>query len=236
MNKFKVWDLPVRLFHWSLVVLISLCLYTGYNFYDYYAYNLLGIELSLSAMAVHQYAGIGIFILIVFRILWGVFGSSHAVFWDFLRGPKAILDYMKTGISPTEGHNPMGGWMVLAFFVVILLQVSSGLFLEDNTYMFKNAPLSGLIKNETRSTLAMIHHYGHYVIFGLVGLHLLAILFYTVIKRAALVGAMITGKRRYDRAHMETPEALTHDHPWIALVLFVIVAAASIYFFFFHQF
>src|SRR5699024_8626387 len=116
-------------------------------------YNLLGVELSLSAMAVHQYAGVGIFILIVFRILWGVFGSSHAVFWDFLRGPKAILDYMKTGISPTEGHNPMGGWMVLAFFVVILLQVSSGLFLEDIPICLKMPRYQALLKTKPAQRL-----------------------------------------------------------------------------------
>ncbi len=235
MKKIAVWDFPIRFFHWTLLILMAICLYTSYNLAQYWIFlKYFGVE-PLSGLAIHQYAGVGIVILILFRIVWGFVGSSHARFWDFLRGPKTIINYLKSGTSPTEGHNPLGAYMVLAMLIAIAIQVGTGLFLEDNSYYLAgDAPLANLIngksitlfgeKQSLRTLFKTIHLYGRTVLIILIALHIAAVLFYTIFKRASLIKPMITGSRDFHKNHLDAERPLKHNRPIIGMGLLVIIA------------
>lgn len=110
----KVWDIAVRIFHWSLVVLFFVAYFSGDD-----------------DSLLHVYAGYGVLALIVFRVVWGFVGSRHARFADFVVGPAATLRYARSLASGRPlhylGHNPLGGWMVVALLVSLFATSWSGL-------------------------------------------------------------------------------------------------------------
>lgn len=183
-----VWDLPTRLFHWLLVVLIATSFATG----------LVGGN----AMRYHEWSGVGILALLVFRFIWGFAGGTHARFSSFLKGPSAVVRYgiaMVRGDAPRYlGHNPLGGWSVVAMLAAVLLQVSTGLFASDD--IFTEGPLYHLVSNETSRWLTGIHLVNRYVIVGLVAVHLFAVLFHLLAKGENLILPMITGRKHWERA------------------------------------
>lgn len=113
-ERVKVWDIGVRLFHWTLVLLFAVSYLTGED-----------------ESMVHIYAGYGVIALIVFRLVWGFVGTRHARFTDFVRGPGATMDYAKSMLSGKPayylGHNPLGGWMVIALLLSLAGTCWSGL-------------------------------------------------------------------------------------------------------------
>jgi cytochrome b len=133
----KVWDLPVRLFHWLIVLLLVFQVVTG--------------QIGGSLMEWHAYSGYAILVLIVFRILWGFAGSTHARFASFLAGPAATYRFALRLFSreavPQVGHNPLGGWMVIALIVSLALQAASGLFAYDGAGA--EGPLASLVSFES---------------------------------------------------------------------------------------
>lgn len=88
----KVWDLPTRIFHWTLVIAMVICIYTSYNFTGFYNFGSLG---SYSAMAIHQYSGVMILALLIFRLIWGIIGATTARFTDFIKGPHKYSNMPK---------------------------------------------------------------------------------------------------------------------------------------------
>jgi cytochrome b len=110
----KVWDLPVRLFHWSLVATFVVAYLT-----------------SEDENVWHIYSGYAVLGLIVFRVLWGFVGSEHARFADFLHSPAAVAAYLKALAGGNAGrylgHNPAGGWMILALLAGLFVISISGL-------------------------------------------------------------------------------------------------------------
>lgn len=225
----KVWDFPTRVFHWLLVIAVTICIYTSYHFSDFYDFGALG---SYSAMALHQYAGSLILALLLFRIIWGIMGASTARFSNFIKSPAAVFRYLKSAATATEGHNPLGAFMVIALILTLLIQVITGLFLEDNTYMFTNAPFAHLIKGSLRTNLQLIHGDGRTVLLVLIGLHILAALFYLIIKRQNLIGTMITGMRPKNKAHTREPHSLQNDHPFIGMIIMLLLIAVTFYYLF----
>lgn len=221
--------LPTRAFHWILVIAMAICIYTSYNFSDFYDFGPIG---SYSAMALHQYAGVVILALLIFRIIWGVVGATTARFTNFIKGPAQIINYMKRSETDTEGHNPLGALMVIALITVILVQVVTGLFLEDNTYMFANAPLANMIKSDLRGTLLSIHAYGRTILLILIGLHIAAVLLYLIVKHQNLIRTMITGTRTLNRAHTKNPTSIQNDHPILGTIIMLILIAATFYYLF----
>jgi len=170
-----VWDLPVRLVHWLLAALIAFSWWSvEYHHTDW-----------------HIWSGCAVLTLLVFRLLWGIFGSSTARFSSFVRGPRAILDYLR-GRWSGIGHNPLGGLSVLALLGDTALQVGLGLIAQDEDGIYAG-PLAGLVSSDTSDRAREIHAVNFYVLLGLVALHVAAILFYRVRGRG-LVGPMITGK------------------------------------------
>jgi cytochrome b len=176
----NVWDLPLRIFHWVLAALV--------------AFSLVSIQLGGFWKEWHMRSGYAILTLLVFRLLWGFAGSRTARFASFVRGPRTVAAYLRSGLgAPPTGHNPLGGWSVLAMLGVLLLQASSGLFANDASYT--EGPLAHLVSTTTSDRLSTLHRYGEWVIITLVGLHLAAIGYYSAVRREPLVRAMLTGER-----------------------------------------
>lgn len=219
--RIQVWDLPVRLFHWLIVLAVALLWYSGsVGGMDLDLELPGGRSLYLSNMDIHMWLGQLVLTLVIFRILWGIVGSSTARFSSFLRGPRAVLDYVRDfarGRTPlTAGHNAGGGWMVVVLLVLLAAQATTGLFANDD--MFSEGPLAHLVESETSGDLTYLHAILFNVLLAAVGLHILAILSYLV-RGKNLIGAMVTGRKP---EHMVPPEeraALRMVPIWRALVL-----------------
>jgi cytochrome b len=193
----KVWDLPVRIFHWAIVLLLVFQVASG--------------KIGGVFMAWHAYSGYAILVLVVFRILWGFAGSTHARFASFLAGPAATLRFAKRLFSreavPQVGHNPLGGWMVIALIVSLASQAASGLFAYDGAGA--EGPLASLVSFELSSRLSRFHRWNLGLLLVLSGLHVAAVLFHWIVKKENLLGAMFTGVKNVPVAAVrERREAL----------------------------
>ncbi|RZI83075.1 MAG: cytochrome B [Rubrivivax sp.] len=176
----RVWDLPTRLFHWALVVIIAGALVTQF--------------IGGAAMDWHFRFGYAALALVFFRIVWGVMGPRYARFSSFIRRPSVILAYLKGQASSNSGHNPLGGLSVLAMLAVILLQAGSGLFANDD--IASEGPLAKLIDKAWSDQLTWFHaQVTGKLIYGLIGLHLLAIAYHRLRKKLDLITPMITGNQ-----------------------------------------
>ena len=114
--QYPLWDIPTRVFHWTLVAAVALAWWSAeQERYD-----------------IHEWTGYTVLVLVVSRIVWGVVGSVHSRFTDFVAGPGRVRAYLQGQGSPTPGHNPLGGWSVLALLTLLLLQAVSGLFNSDD--------------------------------------------------------------------------------------------------------
>lgn len=174
-----VWDLPIRLFHWLIVAAIGVSWWSA-------EYRL---------MNVHRYSGYALLGLLIFRIYWGFVGSPTARFGQFIRGPGEVARYLKEpGARAQPGHNPLGGYSVVAMLVLLLAQVTIGLFVTDIDGL-ESGPLSYLVSFEVSRVLADAHEIIFNVLLALIALHIAAILFYLFARRMNLIGAMFTGKR-----------------------------------------
>jgi cytochrome b len=193
-EKRLVWDLPLRLFHWLLVLSIAASWYTAENSSEYLELG----ETLLSYTQIHYYLGYWALGLIAFRILWGFVGPKHARFTSFIPGPARLFIYMRSFLqkdsAPSVGHNPMGAWMVVAILLMVGAQAATGLFLIDNTEIYP-APFHPSVDADTAGSLARFHHLNFDVLLWVIGLHVLAILFYRFFKRQNLVLPMITGRK-----------------------------------------
>ncbi|HYC41840.1 MAG TPA: cytochrome b/b6 domain-containing protein [Noviherbaspirillum sp.] len=186
MKKVRVWDLPTRLFHWVLAGLLVVSVVTQY--------------IGGNAMEWHFRAGYAVLTLVAFRILWGFVGPRYARFSSFLYGPSTILGYVRgKDVSRNRilGHNPLGSLAVFALLAVVLAQAVSGLYANDDIAW--DGPLVKFISKELSDKITWFHtDVSATVIFVLVGLHLLAILFYRFVKKRNLVRAMVTGDDEVD--------------------------------------
>ena len=174
-TKVAIWDLPTRLFHWLLVGLIGLSWWSAeYHFDD-----------------IHIWSGIAVLSLLIFRILWGFFGSSTARFASFVKGPKAVFGYLQ-GTWRGIGHNPLGALSVIALLGMVGVQVGLGLFASDEDGLMQG-PLANLIGFDAQETVTDLHEDLFNVLLVLIGLHLAAILFYRLLGKN-LVTPMVTGR------------------------------------------
>jgi cytochrome b len=141
----------------------------------------------------HQRSGLAILLLLSFRLLWGFVGSSTSRFANFLHGPRGVATYLRGEEPPLPGHNPLGGWSVIAMLVLLCLQVGTGLLAVDVDGI-ESGPLSYLVDFDQGRTAAAIHHTSFNILLGLIALHILAITFYLVVRRRNLVARMVTGR------------------------------------------
>jgi cytochrome b len=208
----KIWDLPTRVFHWLLVVSCIAAYVTNWLGVSYFSY--------------HLWTGYFVVILLVFRILWGIVGTHHARFINFVRHPIESIRYAlhltKGKARSYPGHNPLGALMVLTLLLVLLLQAVTGLFANDE--IFNVGPLYGYISHELSLQLTAIHKELFYWILGAVGIHVGAVLFYVFVKRENLIKAMVTGKKPAEG--LSEAKTIESSRIWLALALIVIVSAA----------
>ena len=175
-KRIRVWDLPTRLFHWSMVVVVTGAIVTGLN--------------GGNMMIHHQRLGVILVGLIAFRLAWGFLGSHTARFSSFVRGPGAIAAYLR-GQWRGIGHNPVGALSVLALLAVFGFQAVSGLFTNDDIAF--EGPLRDLVDKATSDWITGIHGSMLWWLAALVALHVGAVLFYLHAKKENLVRPMLTG-------------------------------------------
>lgn len=219
--KLRVWDLPVRLFHWTLVVLIAVSYFTGRWGGDW--------------MKFHFWSGYAILTLILFRIAWGFVGSTTARFSSFIKGPSAGIAHLRELLSrhvPRDaGHNPVGGLMVVLLLLAVLAQVTAGLFSADTDTGTVTGPLARLVTDPWIDKATAFHAYWINILLILVGLHVLAVLAYLVVKKQNLIGAMFTGRKPMDHVVPPgTPPPRLAFAPTRLAVSILIVSAAIVYF------
>ena len=189
-DKILVWDVPVRLFHWLLVILMGVSYFSGRAGGDW--------------MQLHFWSGYGILTLLFFRIGWGFVGSTTARFSTFLKGPVAALTHVahlfrKDGPRDV-GHNPIGGAMVVVLILAVLAQAVAGLFTSDTDTGMVNGPLALKVADKWVDRATAFHAYWINVLLILAAVHVAAVAIYLVWKRQNLIGAMVTGRKRADQA------------------------------------
>jgi cytochrome b len=175
--RLAVWDLPTRLFHWGIVVLIPASWWSAQNAFDPW----------------HFWSGYALLFLLAFRILWGFFGSSTARFPAFLRGPADAVRYLRTGRWPLAGHSPLGALSVVAMLLALTVQIVTGLIQLDSED-FVQGPLSHLVSFEAAEAAHEIHAASFDILLALIALHLAAILFFRLVLGRRLVGPMVSGR------------------------------------------
>jgi len=215
-QKIRIWDLPVRLFHWTLVVLMAVSYVSGQTGGDW--------------MKLHFWSGYAILTLLLFRIVWGFVGSTTARFTHFVKGPMAAIEHLKelagTDRPRDVGHNPLGGAMVIALLLGLLLRVVAGLFSADTDEGTVSGPLANRVPDNWVDAATAFHHAWINVLLLLVALHVLAALTYLVWKRQNLIGAMFTGRKPLDDVVRpgEARPALSFTSGRVAIVLFIACA------------
>jgi cytochrome b len=219
MKKRLIWDLPTRLFHWLLVLSILAQYVTA--------------ELLDDAVQWHFYIGYFSLGLIIFRLLWGMFGPKYAKFSHFVKGPSAVFEYAKTLLDrdslPSVGHNPLGGWFVVLMIVLVLVQAVSGLFMTDD--IFLDGPLRSMASGEVLSILNTLHHLAFDALVYVIALHIGASVFYGIYKRQKLVPPMISGKKDLpedDEQYYGEAQGIPHSQLGKAIIV-AIIAAAFVY-------
>ena len=161
-----VWDLPIRLFHWLLVISVVLSFVTA--------------NIGPNAMQYHKLSGYVILVLLLFRLAWGFFGSPTARFSGFVKGPSTVFAHVMTMLRkedrPHLGHNPLGGWSIIAMLLILSVQVVTGLFANDD--IFTEGPLYLWVSKETSDFLTSVHLINRFVLAALIAIHVFAVLFY----------------------------------------------------------
>ena len=179
----RVWDLPTRLFHWALVGTVATGLWLG----EYRGFSTINL---------HFYFGYATAELLAFRLIWGVIGSESSRLRALVPSPRQLLAYVATlgrrTPSGVAGHNPLGGLSVLAMIVALIVQITTGLFAEDDS-LFAEGPLSDYADNSTVLLMTSIHSISSRVILVLIAVHIAAVIFYLVWKRENLIKPMISG-------------------------------------------
>jgi cytochrome b len=204
----RIWDLPTRLFHWLLAGSIVGLVVTA--------------KIGGNAMVWHFRLGFVVLALVTFRIVWGLIGGRWSRFASFVPAPARLLNYLRGNASPQDkaGHNPLGALSVVALLTVTAVQVGSGLLTDDEIAFA--GPLTRFVSGEVVSKFTTYHkEIGQYLLLALVGLHLAAIAFYTVVRKERLVGPMVHGDK-------QVPASVTPSTDSVATrCLAIAVAGAS---------
>jgi cytochrome b len=179
----RIWDLPVRIFHWLLAIGVLLQFGTA--------------KFGWLSMQWHIWIGYGLLTLLLFRLAWGFIGSDSARFDQFVVGPRRLLNYVRhwtgTPMSRFAGHNPAGGWATVIILTVLLSQALSGLATSDDVEWF--GPLYNKLPDRWIAFATWLHHRLEPVMLILIALHIVAIALYRLLKHDALVGSMWHGRR-----------------------------------------
>jgi cytochrome b len=208
-HRVRVWDLPTRLFHWLLVILVIGLMVTGY--------------IGGAAMDWHARIGYAVLTLLLFRIVWGFIGGRWSQFRSFLYAPRSVLAYIGGRAHPDHlvGHNPLGAGSVFAMLLVLLAQVGTGLVGDDESSF--TGPLNRFVSSSTGLAATWYHKaVGQWLLIALVVLHIAAIVFYLKKKRENLVRPMIAGDKE-----VAAPAPSSRDDARSRIVALVVVAVCG---------
>ncbi len=207
LHRVRVWDLPTRVFHWTLVLLVGVSVVT--------------VRIGATWMDCHAICGASIMALILFRIAWGFIGGRESRFASFMRGPATVIRYAKTLHRQSSmrylGHNPMGGWSVLLMLFSLFFQAATGLFANDD--ILTEGPLFHLVGKSASDSLTTLHRLNSSVFIALVFLHVCAVLFYLVYKKDNLVTPMFSGFKSWPRK-IDADD----DNVWMAVAVTALLA------------
>lgn len=206
-----VWDLPVRVAHWLLVLAV--------------AGSWISAKAAASRFAVHEFFGYTVLVLSLFRVVWGIVGTRYARFTQFLRGPRAVAAHVRkllacSGEAPSVGHNPLGGWSALCLLLLLAAQAGTGLFANDDVDHV--GPFFGWVSLSWSNSSTRLHHVIFSVLQVFVLAHVCAVALYLVVRREDLLTPMFSGRK---------PSSLVPDHaeiPSSRLVLALAIVAALI--------
>ncbi len=177
----EIWDLPVRLVHWMLV----LCLVT------------LFVSVNNGWMRLHFYAGYALSALLVFRLLWALVGTTYARFSGFDLSLKRVLPTLGRLLSgrhqSSAGHNAAGSWMVVMLLLVLGAQVLSGLVYTDDVFWY--GPWFFSAPEWAQDLAARLHPRLPALILALVGTHIVAVVYHRFRLKEPLIGAMVHGRK-----------------------------------------
>jgi cytochrome b len=202
MRTAPVWDLPTRLFHWSLPPLLAASWASA----------------EFDRLDIHEWCGYTMITLLAFRIVWGFAGSTHSRFASFLRGPGTVIAHLRGRTHESQGHNPAGGWSVLMMIALLSAQAVTGLFNEDDVAF--SGPLAHTVSNSLAESLGAWHQINFNILLALIALHVGAVLVY--LRRGKnLVKPMIGGGTSTQDVRM-TPN-------WMALA--ILAACATLLWF-----
>lgn len=205
-----VWDLPVRIFHWALLLAIVAAFITN--------------KLGVAYFRYHVWCGYTVLVLVAFRLVWGLIGTRHARFWNFVRGPVTTARYTRDLLRGHEprypGHNPLGALMVITLLGAVFVQAATGLFGNDE--IFNVGPLYGYVTNELSLQLTSVHRQLFYWLAGAAAIHVLAVIAHWVFKRENLVVPMITGRKPHH--HLSPTDIVHSSRTWVAALLVLVFA------------
>jgi cytochrome b len=210
----RVWDLPTRAFHWLLALAM-----VG---------SVASAKIGGGAMVWHFRLGYVVLALLAFRVLWGLVGGRWSRFASFFYGPGTVLRYLRGQARPGDhldvGHNPLGSLSVWALLAVVAVQLGTGLVADDE--IANLGPLNHLVASETALSATSWHKtWGQWMVLGLVGLHVAAIVFYRVVRRQDLVRPMIAGDKALPPGTPASEDGLRQR--LLALALLGLCAAAT---------
>ena len=213
MNTVRIWDLPTRLFHWSLAVCVLGLVITG---------NVGG-----NAMVWHFRLGYAVLTLVLFRLAWGFCGGHWSRWSNLPLHPKKVLAYLQSRSTDltTAGHNPLGSWSIVAMLFFLLFQVSTGLISDDE--IANAGPLTALVSGSWVSWASAWHkNWGKLIIMLLVSIHLLALLWYRFKKHPPLVPAMFHGDKTVAQS---VPASLDQIRHRLLALLLLGLAGLAVY-------
>ncbi len=219
-SRVKVWDVPTRLFHWSLALCtLAACISAE-----------LGGD---QALRLHFLSGYAVLILVVFRMLWGFAGPRYARFGQFVRGPAATVRYALALLRGTQepsyagrpGHNPLGAVSVLALLAICAVQAASGLFSSDA--IASEGPLARFVSEAAVKRCTALHAWGETILYALVAVHLLAIAFYRLAKGENLLTPMLTGTKNVRAISTDAAVDATDDPATRARALLLLALSTA---------
>ena len=196
----KIWDLPLRLFHISLIFLVIGSISSA----------------KLNMLDLHQYFGVALLGLVFFRIIWGFFGTYYSSFKSFNLSIIDALSQFSKNNNITSIRTPIGCYSTLIFIIVLLSTSVSGLFSSDD--ILYDAPLSFLTPNYT-SDWTYFHNILHYILYILIGTHISAILYYQIVKKIKIIERIVDGYSRIEKINIVS----INEKPLIGILILLIL-------------
>ncbi len=210
-----IWDFPLRLFHWSMVLAVGTAAVTGYFFED-------------ALLDVHAYAGYLLAYLLVFRLIWGFVGSYFSRFHSLALSPSLAVKHLKNLLRGKShayaGHNPLGAWMIVALLIMLVLTVITGFIVwgaEEN-----RGPLAALVSHRLADWSEEIHEALSGILMIAIGIHVVGVATETLLFKHPLIKAMITGKKTVP---YRTGKTVSMWHTWLGFTILISIGYGVIY-------